>query len=737
MAYDAETPELDEESGYGEGAPEDQQGERDLDSEVRDAVAPALDNAISWNETQDLERADNLDRYLGRPYGNEIDGLSAAMDRTCFDTVQWILPGLLEIFHGSDETGAFDPTSAEEVDGAEQATDLVNHIYTRDNQGFLISASVLQDALVERLGTWMSVWEERDEVSQAHHEGLSAEEALLLLEDPALTLVSVEERLEDTAATAFLNAISGGQQPPPMQVYDLVVRRRKKVRRVNVDAVPASEYGYEPGARSSEHANLHYRVRLLPRADLVALGYDADQIDGIAATAPDTGAERRYNEKTSYSSTPVHESMELIRYAEVYVRADFDDDGAAEWRKVCLAGPAWELLHQEIVDGHPFTPVSPVLLSHQLEGLSVVDLVRELQAIRTDILRQMVDGLFEVNTPTAKVRRNAPRDTWDAVLNRMPGRPIPVNDPSDVTFESPTWQGGQALPFLEFLEREGEKRTGVSATAMGTNPDLLTNQTAAGLNQLMSAAQQKVGLIARIFAECGYKRLFARILKLIVAHQDKPRTLRIRGQFVQMDPSAWNADMDYVPNVGLGTGSKDKVREALAAMLAVQKEAIASGAPIASWKKVYNLLKEMTKASGLPTVEPYFVDPESEEAKALERPPADPMQDPSVMAITAAEKIKADAMLQKARMEDDRERDKLALETWAEAAKHGVTFDLNAVIAMMRAPRDENGNPMEPQAPLMAQPPAPPMPAMPQPGAPQQPAAPAEPYDPALPQGAL
>jgi hypothetical protein len=352
------------------------------------------------------------------------------------------------------------------------------------------------------------------------------------------------------------------------------------------------------------------------------------------------------------------------------------------------------------VDEPPFIPVSGVLLSHRVEGLSITDLVRDLQGIRTDMLRQMVDGMFEANTPTSMVRRSAGRDTWDAVLNPMPGRPIPVSAPDDVTFVQRVWTGAQALPFFEFLEREGEKRTGVSATSTGTSPDLLSNQTASGLNQLMSAAQQKVGLIARVFAECGFKPLFEKILREVVANQNRPRTVRIRGKWVQMDPASWNAQMDFTPNVGLGTGDKGKIREALGALLQVQRESMGAGLTLAGEKQVYNVLKELTRASGLPTVEPYFLDPDSDEAKAMaaSRQQADPGQDSQVLAVTRAEEIRAAAMLEKARMEDDRERDALALKTWTEAAKAGVPFDLAALLNLMRQPRDNAGNPM-PMAP--------------------------------------
>src|SRR6185503_15642687 len=80
----------------------------------------------------------------------------------------------------------------------------------------------------------------------------------------------------------------------------------------------------------------------------------------------------------------------------------------------------------------------------------------------------------------------------------------------------------------------------------------------------------QIELIARNQAELGWKRVFNQILKLIVKHQDRPRTIRLRDTWVEMDPRSWNANMDATINIGLGTGSRDRDMAMLNQILNVQ-----------------------------------------------------------------------------------------------------------------------------------------------------------------------
>jgi hypothetical protein len=130
--------------------------------------------------------------------------------------------------------------------------------------------------------------------------------------------------------------------------------------------------------------------------------------------------------------------------------------------------------------------------------------------------------------------------------------------------------GDKALLALQHFDNVREMRTGVSRSTMALDPEALQNQTATASQNQKDSAYSQIELIARTQAELGWRRVFKQILKLIVKHQDRPRTIRLRDTWVEMDPRSWNASMDVTINVGLGTGSRDRDMAMLNQILNVQ-----------------------------------------------------------------------------------------------------------------------------------------------------------------------
>ena len=76
--------------------------------------------------------------------------------------------------------------------------------------------------------------------------------------------------------------------------------------------------------------------------------------------------------------------------------------------------------------------------------------------------------------------------------------------------------------------------------------------------QLIQEKNQRIELIARIFAETGVKDMALAVHKLARQHQQKGRTIRLRNKWVPIDPSQWKDRMDLTTMVGLGAGNKDQ-----------------------------------------------------------------------------------------------------------------------------------------------------------------------------------
>ena len=91
-----------------------------------------------------LSGRQQLRYYRGDPFGNEEDGRSQVVSMDVRDTVQAILPSLMRVFHSTENTVEYSPTSEEDVANAKQATEFANLSQNRDNNGFLEMHSALK-----------------------------------------------------------------------------------------------------------------------------------------------------------------------------------------------------------------------------------------------------------------------------------------------------------------------------------------------------------------------------------------------------------------------------------------------------------------------------------------------------------------------------------------------------------------------------------------------------------------
>ena len=102
-----------------------------------------------------------------------------------------------------------------------------------------------------------------------------------------------------------------------------------------------------------------------------------------------------------------------------------------------------------------------------------------------------------------------------------------------------------------------EARTGQTAASQGLDPDVLQSTTRAAVTATIKGAEQHLEMMARMFAD-SFKRMFKGVLKLVITHQDRERIVRLRDEWVPIDPRVWDSTMDCSVNVGLGTGTTDE-----------------------------------------------------------------------------------------------------------------------------------------------------------------------------------
>jgi hypothetical protein len=575
------------------------------------------------------ERARALDFYYGEIDIAPDDGGSAATTTDVADTIEWILPTLLRIFTQGAEIARFEPVGPEDEVAARQATDYANHVFMKDNPGFLVLYTWFKDALLHKNGVIKHFWEETPVVRTVTLGGLSIGELTNLFsqaEANSDSLDIVEQRVQGETG-----------------LFDVTLKRVQREGKIRIEAVPPEEFLIDPQARSLESARFVAHAATRHAGSLIAQGFDPALIDALPSAAQDFRAEARG--RTRAPSWPRDArndgpGREIAVY-ECYRRIDWDADGVAELRKVTLArggsGGRGIVLENVAIDEVPFSDLSPILMPHRWAGRSVAELVMDIQRIKSVLMRQMLDNLYRVNNPQKEVASTgADQNTLDDLLTNRVGGIVRVRTPGTINPLTTPFVAGASFPMLDYLDKVRASRTGVSEAAAGLDPNALQNQTATAVDRMFSAAQGKVELIARVFAETGVKRAFRSILRLLIRHQHKARLIRLRQEWITMDPRAWNADMDVTVTVGLGAGHRDREIGLLNTIAEKQEnilQQLGPQNPLVSMKQYYNTLARLVEAAGLKTPHAYFTDPST--APVPLPTPSIEKQDPQLIAMLA------------------------------------------------------------------------------------------------------
>jgi len=679
------------------------------EDQFQSVVNSAIDDAANYIDdyiATDRERA--LAYYRGDLIGNEEEGRSQVVMTEVRDTIQAMLPSLLRIFTSSENAVEFAPRSPEDIPQAQQATDLVNYIFYNDNNGFQILYSGIKDALVSKTGIFKWRCEEIKSVTEAEYSGLDASQYALLVSDPDNEIREVSVK---TKGELVIDPATGMQMgPPPTEEYEVIVRRTLTEKKYIVECIPPEEFLIARNARDLDTADYVGHRKLVTVSELVAMGYDKDEVEQYAGQGDtfdiNTEAQVRNPAILSFlnNADSSDKSLERIYYVESFIRVDKDGDGIAELRRVCTIGNGAHILHDEIVDEVPMAVICPDPTPHMVIGQSVADQVMDLQLIKTNVVRNTLDSLAQVIHPRTVVVEG--QVNMDDVLNVETGGIIRARQPGMVQALSEPFVGMAAMPIIAYLDDLKASRTGISKASQGLDPDVLQSTTKAAVSATMSAAQERLEMVARIFAETGIKRMFKGILKMVIRNQDKPRVIRLRNTWVPIDPRGWNANMDVMVNVGLGNGNATDRTNLLMQVLGKQEQILLQlGAqnPLVDMKQYRDTMVQILAINGIKDGSRYFkeVTPEAmgqmaQAAQGNQQP--DPTQ---MLAQVEMEKIKADIQIaqlkaqlevEKTKMDDDRQRDRdeadIILRAAELEAKYGTQVNMAAIRSMTERDRD-------------------------------------------------
>ena len=630
------------------------------------------------------DRAEAIDYYLGQPFGNEEEGRSQVVSYDVQDTIEAALPQLLKVFVAGDKVVQFEPKGPEDQDAADQETDYINHVVMEKNEGFKIFYVWFKDALLSKNGYVKVYAEDEEEEEEYEYEGLTDGQLQMLASDEKVEVLEHEAYADPSIdMNAMINqALAMGQDPATLvqpMLHDVKLKVTEKKTEIVIENVAPENMmvSVEVNGPNLQDARFVQHREVMQLAD-IAETFDKplEYIKSIMSDLRDT-FEEESNARDIYDEEydrAIESNEALVK--DTYIKLD------GERHRVVVLGNT--ILYKEKMEYVPFACITPMIMPHRHIGRSYADLTMDIQLIKSTLIRGQLDNMYLANNGRYAI---SDRVNLDDMLTSRPGGIVRVEgDPgSGIMPLSHPPLPASSFGMVEYMDSMKEKRTGITAYNQGLDANSL-NKTATGVAQIMSAAQQRVELVARTFAETGVKELFKLVHRLVRTTLTKPDIVRMRNKWVEVDPREWDDRKDLSISVGLGAGNKDQQLAHLATILQAQKEALAIG--ITSPEKIYNALAKLTQNAGFKNPEEFWINPAN--TPEQEGQPSKPSEaEIMVQGQLAIEQQKAQAQLQQEQVRSQNdviiEREKIAAQAELERFKAQLKAETDLAIAQIKA----------------------------------------------------
>jgi hypothetical protein len=580
------------------------------------------------------------------------------------DAILMMLPSLVRIFAASENVVSLVPRGGPQDDAmAEQATNYVNYVFWQDNPGFLTLYGAFKDAMTVKTG-YIKWWTDNTKaVKRKQFQNISMEQLQMLMsEDQTASIVPGSLKQSETG-----------------QGLDVTIEGTENRPITRVEGVPPEEMRLDRYARTFNKSRLVGHERIVSIDELTAMGYPRD----LAANYLQTQDVHNFTMEAMIRNPGRGMSTRVgdgVRYGEWYIRADSDGDGVPELRYICTMGEDHAIVRDEPANRIKFALFSCDPIAHTIVGDSIADLTIDIQRIKTNMTRGVLDSLAESINPKTVV--NELVTNLDDALNDDLGAVIRTRgDPgAAVQFATTPFVGQQALPVLEYLDSVQQRRTGLSDAARGLDPKALQSSTMIGVEAVINGQQERTELVARVLAETGFRDLFHGLFNEIVENENQSRTLKINGSWATYNTSMFDADMTVEVNPTLGKGS-DTVRMMTLQQIKQDQAMVFSqfgpNNPVVGIPEMLNTITDMLEIANIKNVSRYFKTPSPQVLQQIMTAP----KEPDAMTIAARanyERVKADTAkdigtqqfnVQKQAQDDAFRRDKLAQQQAFEAEK--------------------------------------------------------------------
>ena len=561
---------------------------------------------------QNLDFETPLDYYLGNADNREVKGRSCVVSTDVADAIEWIMPQIMKSFTQNNEIVIFDPVHPEDELQAEIESQYVYEVLMKENEGFIILHQFVKDALMQNNGFIKVTYESDDEITTSTYTGLTPEQLQAAVMHPRAEILSQSVEM-----------IIDEQTQQPMPSISAKISITTPNGKICIESVAPEDFRVNSDHNSISLEKARFTAHLMDKtiSDLREEGVSEKILSKLnAGDEDDSNSDYRFSaqgEQTiSDDESPEDESLKIIHIAECYMHADADGDGIAEFMKITVAGHSspYLIIDQEEIEHSPWVSTTAILMSHKWRGLSIYDRLKQIQDQKTALWRNSLDNIYFQNNQRFKVVEGQVNMS-DMKVSR-PGGTIRVKrqDAIDPLITPSVSQ--DTFTMMNYLDQVRAGRVGVAPEGEVTPQKIGERVGSQGVERLMSAKEELVGLIVRVIAETGVKPICVKIRNLCTKHVDAINDFQFRGQWVKVNPATWADRSKCTVRVGTGTGNHERqvmaLREVKDLQLAIKQE---PGQILVNSSSLYKTIDDFCKFSGLNGADKYFVDPDSPEGQ--------------------------------------------------------------------------------------------------------------------------
>ena len=682
---------------------------KDIDDNNIETLAGVLksemDDASDFIHMVGAERAESTEYYLGDSPEGTSSLQSEFISTDVRESILFMLPSIMRTFFGTKKVVEFVPKGPEDIQLAEQQTDYINYIIQQKNNGFKVLYDAFKDALVRKTGFVKVFWDDSIVATTHEYTNLDPQSYQALIIDKDVEIVEESVTMESMTVIDPMSGEEVTQEIPAS--YDLTIRRLKEKNQVCIEAIPPEEVLLSRHARDLESSSYVAHRMIKSVSDLVAMGYDQDEVEqhaGYGGSAVDPEAYEEIEARNPFDNMIYPNRADSggkdVLYVEHYLFYDYDGDGIDERVRVCTIGNGIHVVNVEPWDELPICMFCPDPEPHTAIGSCPADYLKPIQAAKSQIMRDTLDSLGHSIFPRMGIVEG--QVNIDDVLNTDIGQPIRMRAPGMVQPFAVPFVGKEAFPVLGYLDEAKENRTGVSKASAGLNADALQSSTSQAVSATMSGAQGRVELICRHFAEGGLKDMFKIVNNLVIKHQNSQDVYRLNNKFVPVDPRYWDNDKDIVVNVAISKSS-DQEKFSVLQNVAQKQEQIMQllgpQNPLVSLQQYANTLTKMIEMAGFKDSSSFInteVPPMPPQQQEDSKPSPEEMLAQAEMqkAQVTAQKAMIDAETDRMKiiMDDDRQRDieeaQLKVKVVEMQAKYGAQINVAEINAIMERDRE-------------------------------------------------